>query len=164
MTNLPEIWVQSIENNYEVSSWGNIRNSKTKKNRRLCVGSHGYYCVTFSNRSTRTLHRLIAIAFIPNPENLEQVNHKDGNKLNNNIENLEWVTRSDNAKHSFKLGMSYQPKSKKILAYNANGRKINFNSIFEAAKYLFIRRASIQDYLSGKRKTSVNGYIFEKIN
>lgn len=53
----------------------------------------GWYCYG--------VHRLVALAFIPNPNNLPEVNHKDGNKLNNNIDNLEWVSKSDNIKHSF---------------------------------------------------------------
>ena len=52
-----------------------------------------------------SIHRILAIHYIPNPENKEQVNHIDGDKLNNNLDNLEWVTRSENTKHAYKLGL-----------------------------------------------------------
>ena len=55
------------------------------------------------------VHRLVAQAFIPNPSNLPEVNHKDGNKLNNCVSNLEWVTRSDNAQHAWKTGLLKSP-------------------------------------------------------
>lgn len=52
-----------------------------------------------------SIHRLIAITFIPNPDCLPEVNHKDGNKLNNSIDNLEWMSHSDNVKHAFRMGL-----------------------------------------------------------
>lgn len=80
---------------YEVSSTGLIRSEKTQKLNKPHINHKGYYKVTLSNCGTKKnfrIHRLVAIAFIPNPENKPEVNHKDLNKLNNNVENLEWVT------------------------------------------------------------------------
>ena len=59
-----------------------------------------------------SIHRLIALAFIPNPENLPQINHIDGNKLNNAIENLEWIDNSGNQLHAYRLGL--QPDRRKL--------------------------------------------------
>ena len=68
----------------------------------------GYKEVLFSENGKATnylAHRLIAKTFVPNPDNLDYVNHKDGNKLNNSADNLEWCTRSYNTKHSFTHGL-----------------------------------------------------------
>lgn len=61
------------------------------------------------------VHRLIAQAFIDNPNNLQEVNHKDGNKLNNNINNLEWCDRKYNVRHAYKMGLN--PSRRKIIEY-----------------------------------------------
>lgn len=68
----------------------------------------GYHWVVFSeNGRTKSymVHRLIAQTFIPNPENLPCINHKDGNKQNNAVDNLEWCTKSENTKHSYRVGL-----------------------------------------------------------
>lgn len=84
------------------------------------------------------LHRLVAIAFIPNPEDKPQVNHIDGNKQNNCASNLEWVTLSENQKHAFKIGLQKGKKSKD----NPMARSVKcinnnyiFNTIREAGKW-----------------------------
>ena len=68
------------------------------------VNDNGYIRVYIYNK-TFALHRLIALAFIENTENKEQVNHIDGNKLNNSVENLEWVSNQENQIHKFKIGL-----------------------------------------------------------
>lgn len=70
--------------------------------------NRGYYYINLwkdGKYHTYTVHRLVALTFIPNPENKECVNHIDGNKLNNCIDNLEWCTRSENDLHAFRLGL-----------------------------------------------------------
>jgi len=79
--------------NYDVSSLGNIRNNKTGKQMKLCVKS-GYYHVCFVNDNSKKsfkVHRLVAMAFIENPEHKLEVNHKDKNKLNNSLSNDEKI-------------------------------------------------------------------------
>ena len=93
---------------YEISETGIIRNRSNKKIKSQYVGSTGYYMVSFSyNNKTKPqrVHRLIANTFIPNDNNLKFVNHIDGNKLNNEISNLEWCTHSHNMKHAFETGL-----------------------------------------------------------
>lgn len=94
-----EIWKPLKDfSNYEVSNTGKIKNSRTGRilKNSLC---DGYLLTGLKYRGTNTrpyIHRLVAQAFIPNPENKPQVNHKDGNRSNNHLSNLEWVTPSEN--------------------------------------------------------------------
>lgn len=89
---------------YQVSKYGRVGNIKTEKVLKLCVNSSGYKKVVLNGKN-EYVHRLVAETFIPNPYNLPEVNHKDGNKWNNCVDNLEWVSKSDNAKHAFDLGL-----------------------------------------------------------
>lgn len=91
-------------------SWINNRQHKRKTGLVLKprISKHGYYYVNIyknNNRKTVKNHRLVAEAFIPNPENKPEVNHKDGDKLNNKISNLEWVTSSENIYHAVHTGL-----------------------------------------------------------
>lgn len=72
------------------------------------VTRNGYIRIHVSHHGVQykfLVHRLVAEAFIPNPDNLPQVNHKDGNKQNNSVENLEWCSASDNQKHAYRMGL-----------------------------------------------------------
>ena len=109
---IEEIWKDYIHI-YQVSNYGRIRNKNTgkvlktkikiNKNRtnsspreevNLSLGSRG-------NVKTLRVHRIVAEVFIPNPQNLPQINHKDGNSLNNRVDNLEWCTQSENIQHAY---------------------------------------------------------------
>lgn len=115
---LPEtaVWIPGFELNYAVDRRGSIWSAKRGRLLRMkcpCLSGQGpnkdketYPVVTLSMNGvykTFLVHRLIAETFIPNPDNLPQVNHKDGVKIHNEVENLEWVTEQDNVIHSFSI-------------------------------------------------------------
>ncbi len=94
---------------YAVSTYGNVTSCVVGGEMSLRVTSAGYRSVNLrvgGRERTFRVHRLVAILFLDNPEGLPQVNHKDGNKLNNHVDNLEWVTAADNVKHAFDTGLA----------------------------------------------------------
>lgn len=92
------------EQNYEVSDEGQIRNLETKQIKSLRYSSKGYARVTlYPSGKTYTIHRLVAEAFIANTENLPVINHIDGNKRNNSVDNLEWCTPKYNRFHAVNI-------------------------------------------------------------
>lgn len=129
-------------------------------------------------KHTKKVHRLVAIAFIPNPENKPQVNHIDGVKTNNEITNLEWVNNADNQKHAWKIGLSKAKKGKDnyqwsgdhsnckaVKQLDLNGNEINrFKSLNIAKRSLGLKTyTGIAKVANGKQKTSA-GYKWEFIN
>lgn len=102
-----EIWkdIEEFKGKYQISSWGRVRN-RDGFILKPYVNKKGYIRISLQQgkRSIkRRVHRLVAQAFIPNPYGLPQVNHKDGNKLNNSYTNLEWVTNTENRHHAMRL-------------------------------------------------------------
>lgn len=116
------MWID-VSPNYEVSSGGHIRNKITGKVLAEFVGKDGYLRTQFDGK-TRTVHRVVATAFIPASTGKDFVNHKDGNKRNNSVENLEWCTRGENMIHAYSHGLIKPPKGE------ANGRaKLSFEDV-----------------------------------
>lgn len=96
-----------FEPNYEVSSFGEVRNKFTKVVKKLRYDRGGYLRVTlYPSGKTYLIHRLVARVFIENPKQLPAVNHKDGVKTNNSLDNLEWCTNRDNLLHAYNLGLN----------------------------------------------------------
>lgn len=97
--------MKQIYENYFVTKEGIVFN-KHKKQLSPVNNGRGYLILNINiegKRRCKAIHRIVAEAFIPNPNNLSEVNHLDGNRYNNNISNLEWITHGDNIKHSYKL-------------------------------------------------------------
>lgn len=107
---MKEEWKEVKEfENYEVSNTGKIRNKGTKKELEPWIINSGYLTIAMSDGKKghpRTVHRVVAKAFLDNSEEMEVVNHIDHNKLNNKASNLEWLSQKDNCKHSHEAGRS----------------------------------------------------------
>jgi hypothetical protein len=124
---LTEVWkpIKGYEGQYAISSMGRIKSLSRstpnhtgiwKRPERILaqtMSDRGYYkaCLYRNNKKKHfRVHSLVAEAFLPNPGNLKEVNHIDGNKLNNSISNLEYVTHSQNMKHAVKIGLLIPPQ------------------------------------------------------
>lgn len=163
-----EIWlpVPKWEDLYEVSNLGNVRSIRKNKLLKPSLTYRGYLLVGLSKKHTREtwlIHRLVATAFIPNPNNLEQVNHVDGNKLNNILGNLEWCTRLQNVAHARQIGLVNSDKGNKpipIIQYDKEMVQIQtFESGIEAAKTTGFFQSGINHCLKGRLKT-YKGYVW----
>ncbi|MEG6615375.1 NUMOD4 motif-containing HNH endonuclease [Peptococcaceae bacterium 1198_IL3148] len=126
-----EIWkdIEGFEGFYQISNYGRVKSlggwcgtAKRKERIRAVHLTHdGYEKVRLihgGKDKTVRVHRLVAEAFIPNPENKDTVNHKDGNKRNNHVSNLEWVDRSEQMIHAYKLGL----KTSRVGSKNKNAK------------------------------------------
>lgn len=136
---------------------GTVLNKKTGNFYKNQLGKTGYYVISLVNnkvRRTLYIHRILAIEFIPNPLFLPCVNHKDGNKLNNSIDNLEWCTYQENNKHAYDIGLKKgTQKFKKIIDIKTNQI---FNSLQNAAEFYNIKDYNLSRMINNKRKNKTN--------
>ena len=150
--------IVNFEGIYEVSSLGQVRRiHKDNRSSKYKVLSQdtlkGYKKVTLFKNGIgykKQVHRLVAEAFIPNPLNLEQINHKDENPSNNNVDNLEWCSRIYNVNYGTGIDRQVAKRSKKVIQLDLNGNIINeFNSTQEASRILGISQGLISNCCNG---------------
>lgn len=161
------------ENKYQISNLGNVKSLNYKRSnisKLLNYKKDGNFYPSVllckNNKTKRFLiHRLIATYFIPNPLNLPCINHIDGNKLNYNLNNLEWCTHSENTKHAFKIGLMSNPKKgniksqQKIIDITTN---IVYDTIKEVAIKFNLKYSTLTQKLNGTHKNNTNFKYYDK--
>lgn len=161
-----EIWKDvPFDDNYKVSNYGKVYSKRTKKILKGEITQKGYVRVKLSNDKRYLIHVIVAKAFIENILNKPQVNHIDGNKQNNRVDNLEWCTQSENHKHALNTKLKIMPKGKEvynaktIIQYDLKGNFIEeWDCMIEAQRKLKVYH--ISDVCRGVRK-QCGGYVFK---
>lgn len=159
---------------YIVSNFGHVRRLGSDKDHsvRDCRGCLVTDLYNEGRRKTVRVHRLVAKAFIDNHDNKPEVNHKDGNRHNNNVDNLEWVTKQENCIHAWKAGLSKQSYGMLGKKNPNGGRKSKpfkivetgeiFDRLIDCEKAIHGNNRHISECLNGKQQTH-RGYHFEYI-
>lgn len=178
---MDEIWkdIEGYEGLYQVSNMGRVKSLERTRNmnlpghkkpapvpeRILKFGeSHGYLAVTLAkggvNRKIR-VHKLVALAFIPNPDRKPDINHKDGNKHNNAVENFEWVTAKENQQHALATGLRRGENRRKIVnKYSRDGAFIrSWSGYVEIEQVLGFSRQMICHCCKGRTPTAF-GFVW----
>lgn len=177
---MKEIWksIEDFADKYEISNLGRIKNKKTNHIYKNTNQYGDYFTIILYDekhkRSTR-IHREVAQAFIPNPNNYPCVNHKDLNKQNNNVDNLEWCTYSQNSLHALNNGIDivkglnnhnknkFKNKYGKIYQYDKNNKLINiYNSLQEAYNETHTCTRNILQVINHEQgRKQANGFIWK---
>jgi hypothetical protein len=164
---MTELWkkvtISLYEEKYEISSYGRIRSLHKKIPKILkCTMRSEYLGIQLCNKinATHSIHRLVALAFIPNPNNHKIVNHKNGNKLDNNVDNLEWTTSKENAQHAFKQNLR-KLSNIRVSQFTLQGELIKtYESLSQAMRETGIRDTRISSVCKGKRNHT-HGFVWK---
>ena len=176
---MQEVWkdIKGYEGLYQISNLGNVKsvnrivsrgtNFKPVRERILKTGNKDRYRYVmlskYGKSKTGWVHRLVAQAFIPNPDNLPCVNHKDENPSNNVVDNLEWCDYSYNNSYNNIRVKAAIPKRKAVVQYNKNGEFIRvWAHAREAAEALGINKRAIYECCKGRSQTS-GGFIWKRV-
>lgn len=151
-----------ILDKYELFRCGKLVNIITQKEVKFYLSNNGYMRTTLyskNKQTTITQHRILAQNFIPNPENKTQVNHKNGVKHDNRLENLEWATPQENTIHSFSAGLQKPTRPcKKVI--NTITKEI-YESVTEASNCFKISRSHLSNILLNKKTNKLNLKFYE---
>lgn len=173
---MKEIWkdVKNFENKYQISSFGRLRNKYSGHIYKLTNKNDNYFSVVLYDKGQKKsikIHKLVAEAFIPNPENKPQVDHIDLNKQNNRVENLRWVTALENIQHNIEKNNFYYVgfynktkinKKGKIVQFDKNMNKIGvYNNSAIASKETGVCQRNILHCVTHKEgRKQAGGYIW----
>lgn len=175
-----EIWkpIKNFEGYYEVSNLGRVRSLDRKIIRRdgtkvnfkgkvlstKSVTRHGYVLAPLYKEGDEygcTVHRLVAEAFCEKPEGCTQVDHINGDKTDNRVENLQWVSASENIKRAYRNGRNHNVARVPIIAISPDGKETLCNSQAEAGKVANVTQAAVSYCLRDNSKTKT-GYSFKR--
>ena len=165
-----EIWkdIKGYEGLYKISNLGNCYSIKSDRKIKCFDNGHGYLFYPLHKEGKTKqfyMHRLIAINFVPNYYNKPFVNHINGIKSDNRIDNLEWCTATENLLHSYRvlklvrkdIGSHLKNNYKKVILSDNNGNIINsFESLREASIILNISYTTLSEFINGSKKTKLN--------
>lgn len=170
-----EVWkdIKGYEG-YQISNYGRVWSAKSQRILKGGINNSGYHFVQMKAKNGKFkreyIHRLVAMAFIPNPDNLPQVNHKDEDKANNNVENLEWCTHKYNQNYGTKIERQVKNRTYAKLGQHSQAREvlcIELGIVFNCAKSATIKlgidNSDIGKACRGKLKTA-GGYHWRYVN
>ena len=148
-------------NNYCIYDNGDVENVSTHKILKGSISENGYKYYRLSKNNDKKMfyaHKLVAEHFIPNLDNLPVVNHKDGNKLNNNVNNLEWVNYSENSKHAYQNGLI--SKSREVEYYKEDLENEEWKKFEDYNNYLISNKGRVRNINSNRilKPSIVSGY------
>lgn len=164
-----EIWrdIEGFEGKYQISNLGRVKSLRFNKSTRSkilknAINNYGYHTVTLYNDSSRyvkQIHRLVAETFIKNEDIKPHVNHIDGNKSNNNVNNLEWCSVKENVDHAYEHNLISNHRNTPI-KIRCNELNIDFDSFSDASRFFQCSRAQIRNIIIGKYKRLYKKYTF----